>query len=110
MNVGIFDGNSTDVAIKGFCLAQDGTPINDATITVTVYEATLDANGDVVQGSAVANLSDIPANYVGGSNGNYRARLPAADIPAYGTSLLVVATCTSHGCSWSLPGKVRLRG
>lgn len=110
MNVGIFEGNSTDVAIKGFCLAQDGTPINDAVITVTVYASTLDANGDVVAGAAYANLTNVQFNYEGGTNGNYRARLPAADIPAYGTDLLVVATCTSHGCSWSLPGKVRLRG
>ena len=55
----------------------DNSPINDATMTATLYAGRSPQNPTVVPGIAIAPINAIPLAYIAASAGQYSANIPA---------------------------------
>lgn len=60
--------NANDLVVTGLTKARDGSYINDATITVTLYDST---------GSALTNGSGLALAADGGATGGYIGVIPS---------------------------------
>jgi hypothetical protein len=64
----VYISNDNDIVVNGLSKQSDGSFINDAVLTATIYDAS---------GNALANGSNLAVPYVASSNGNYRGTIPS---------------------------------
>ena len=64
----VYISNDNNIVVSGLSKQSDGSFINDAVLTATIYDAS---------GNALANGSNLALPYVSSSNGNYRGTIPS---------------------------------
>ena len=64
----VYLSNDNDVVVTGLSKQSDGSFINDAVLTATIYDA---------GGNSLANGSNLALPYVSSSNGDYRGTIPS---------------------------------
>jgi len=100
----LYAGNTTIFEVQSLTHSVDGTPINNATVTVELQ----DPDGAQVTGETWP----LAMSYVSGSNGVYRATLPSTLVVTTGVGYTAIVKADDGSGSkgeWAAPVSVKVR-
>jgi hypothetical protein len=102
MSATLYVGNDNDVYLQGYSLAATGQPVTDAEASFTVYDlGGYDAQGNPIQGQAIAALSGVSMPMVTGVPGDYRGLIPGTFNLTVGSPYYVVVTFLNYNDTFS---------
>lgn len=90
--------------------SQTGLPINNATVTATLYSGRSRFDPDGTPGTAVTGFTNISLIFQ--SNGLYQGQIPATFDPGDGGGFILVVDATAPGYlaqHWEVPANVTQR-
>lgn len=89
--------NTNVVSLKGLRDVVTGAFVNDAVMTVSVYDTNNLERFDAGSAVPIAGAANISMNYKSGSNGEYYGIVAQSVQLTVGTNVLVRVVCSNYG-------------
>lgn len=100
--------NTNVIALKGLRDVTTGSYVNDATLTVSLYDITQEANLDKgIAATAISGASGVSMAYKASSNGEYYGVIAASVQLTIGTDVIARITSSNYGIDRTIRTPVR---